>query len=80
MPPYREAEETMCPPFSARLNRAIVSAAWPLRDRERTDSAVERGHAILEDRLCRVHDPGVDVARASDSPNSAAACAVSRNT
>ena len=30
MPPYREAEDTTCPPFSARLSRAMVSAAWPL--------------------------------------------------
>jgi hypothetical protein len=32
------------------------------RDRERADAAVERGHALLKDRLCRVHDARVDVA------------------
>ena len=33
------------------------------RDGERADAAVERGHALLEDGLGRVHDAGVDVAQ-----------------
>ena len=50
----------MWPPFSARFSSAIVCAACPLADRERADAAFERGHALLEHVLGRVHDPRVD--------------------
>ena len=39
-------------------------AAWPLPTARRADAALERGHALLEDRGGGVHDAGIDVAEA----------------
>ena len=38
----------------------MVSRGLPARGRERADAALERGHALLEHGLGRVHDPRVD--------------------
>ena len=53
----------MWSPALARLRIAKVSAAWPGGQEQRGDAALERGDALLDDVLRRVHDPGVDVAR-----------------
>ena len=61
VPPYRLDDETMLSPARARLRIDSVSAAWPEREAEGGDAALERGDALLEDVGRRVHDPGVDV-------------------
>src|SRR5690606_6747305 len=38
----------------------------PRRQEQRGDAALERGDALLDDVLRRVHDPGVDVARLAE--------------
>ena len=52
----------MWSPASAMLRIASVSADWPDGDQQRADAALQGGDAVLDDRLGRVHDPGVDVA------------------
>ena len=51
----------MLSPARARLRIESVSAAWPEATREGRDATLERGDALLEHVVGRVHDPGVDV-------------------
>ena len=66
----------MWSPASAMLRMAIVSAAWPRDGQQRADAAFERGDALLDDGLGRVHDAGVDVAELLRARTGSAACSV----
>ena len=52
----------MWSPALARLRIAKCLGGLAGRQEQRRDAALERGDALLDDVLRRVHDPGVDVA------------------
>ena len=55
-------DDTMWPPFSARLAQGDRLRGLPAGRGQRADAALERGDALLEHGLGGVHDARVDVA------------------
>ena len=53
----------MLSPARARFWTEKADAAWPEATRQRRDAALERGEALLQHVVRRVHDAGVDVAQ-----------------